>query len=168
MSILHIFKVTDSRWKKSSWATSSISSCHSISSSAAFSQMMQKLLPQLQHFPSPSSSGPATDQSQPFLSARSLRRCPLKGQNHSEMSPFALAGKPDQHCHPPARPRSAGAGPWPSSALPSQGAAVRALEAMENPPAPHTALAAIGWVVVAARPWCIKAPELSSPSQRGR
>lgn len=49
MSILHIFNVTDSGWKKSHWATSSICLCHSISSTAAFSQMMRKLLSQLQH-----------------------------------------------------------------------------------------------------------------------
>jgi len=84
MSILHILKVTDSWWKKSSWATGSICLCHSISNTVAFSQVMQKLLPQLQHplilffFSSPSSSGPATDRSQPFLSAQSLRRCQFK------------------------------------------------------------------------------------------
>lgn len=49
MSILHIFNVTDSWWKKSHWATSSVCLCHRISSTAAFSQMMRKLLSQLQH-----------------------------------------------------------------------------------------------------------------------
>lgn len=80
MSILHIFNVTDSWWKKSHWATSSVCLCHRISSTAAFSQMMRKLLSQLQHplfFFSPSSPsypGAARAQSQPLL--RMSQRCP--------------------------------------------------------------------------------------------
>lgn len=117
--------------------------------------MMQKLLSWLQHplfFSSPSSSGPATDQSQPFLSAESLTRCPFKGQK-KKCHPLLLAGKPDQHCHPTARPRSAAAAPRPARRgrggcpgsplpFPAKEPDFRALEVwegMENSPAPHAA-----------------------------
>lgn len=156
MSILHTFKVTDSRWKKSSWATSSICLCHSISSTIAFSQMMQKLLSQLQHplfffFPSPSSSGPAPDQSQPFLSAESLRRCQFKGQKRNVAGCCLLESqtniailRPSPAVQRPHRAWPAGAEglSWVASALPGQGTRFRALEVCggtENPPAEHTA-----------------------------
>lgn len=163
MSILHIFKVTDSRWKKSSWATSSICLCHSISSTAAFSQMMQKLLPQLQHpllfFPSPSSSGPTTAQSQPFLPAESLARCQFKGQKYVtacsllESQPNIAILRPGPAVQRPL--------PFPASAFPSlepqlglwRGWKTLLLptqlpSCLLKPPLP------IGWAAGAALPWC--------------
>lgn len=123
MSILRIFKVTDSRWKKSSWATSSICLCHRISSTVAFSQMIQKLLPQLQHplFPPPSSSssGPATHQSQPFLLVESLRRCQFKGQNMSPLVPCWKAG-PTLPSYGPAPQCSGRSAPGPPLPFPAR------------------------------------------------
>lgn len=119
MSIVRIFKVTDSRWKKSSWATRIVCLCHSISSPVAFSQMMQKLLPQLQHphfFPSPSSPGPATDQSQPFLLAESLEDAPSRDNSRRaaggcwlerQLNIAILRPGPAVH-RPPSRPVPAG------------------------------------------------------------
>lgn len=111
MSILHIFNVTDSWWKKSHWATSSVCLCHRISSTAAFSQMMRKLLSQLQHplFFSPPPHpilvlpGPSPSPCSQWV--RGARR------RQRRAGPAGSLQKPARHCHRPARPRSAAASP---------------------------------------------------------
>lgn len=126
MSILHISNVTDSWWKKSHWATSNICLCHSISSTAAFSQMMRKLLSQFQHplfffFPSPSYSDGGPAQPQPFLS-RMTHKCPFEGPR--EKCPRrSLQSRPDIAIARPGpavqRPRLPGSGMWECRGKPS-------------------------------------------------